>query len=230
MLELDVHGSKESDVVIIHDAALERTTNGRGRVKNRPLEELRELDAGYWFTKKDQGSYPFRGQKIKIPTLEEFLIAFPEAKAIIEIKQGRPPIVRKTLDIIRRLGREDNVLLATEKDHIMREIRKEVHKSGMSIATGFSYGEVAAFMKWVASGKKPGYVPPGQAMQIPCEYKGMGLVTEPTLQGAHELGVEMFVWTVNEVEEMKRLVRLGVDGIITDYPARLCSLLSRNGR
>ncbi len=226
LFELDVHGSKEDEVVIIHDATLARTTNGRGRVRTRHLKELKALDAGYWYTKDGGLTYPFRGQKIKISTLKEFFLAFPEAKAIIEIKQARPSIVRNVIAVVTLLGREKQVLLATEKDQIMREIRREIHKNGLAIATGFSYGEVAAFMNWLATGKEVAYAPPGQALQIPCEYAGMTLVSEQTLLAAHELGVEMFVWTVNEVEKMRRLLRLGVDGIITDHPARLRGLVS----
>lgn len=228
MLELDVHGSKEGEVVIIHDATLERTTNGRGQVRNRTLSSLKKLDAGYWFVKGERSNYPFRGRNIEIPTLEEFLTTFSEARAIIEIKQAQPSIVKKVIGTIGRLGKDDRVLLATENDDIMTEIRRELHKDGMTVATGFSYGEVAAFMNWLASGKQSAYVPPGQALQIPCEHAGMKLVTEHTLQRARELGLEMFVWTINDLEEMSRLIRLDVDGIITDYPDRLRSLLFKN--
>ncbi len=227
VVELDVHGTKEGEVVVIHDPTLERTTNGRGQVRKHKFEELRELDAGYWFTKGEGSHYPFRGQNIKIPTLEQFLTTFPEAKAIIEIKQARPSIVRKVTGTIRKLSRENSVLLATEDDRIMKEIRAELRKNGMVVASGFSYGEVAAFMNCVTAGKESAYVPPGQALQIPREYAGIKLVSEQTLRAAHELGVEMFVWTVNETAEMSELLELEVDGIITDYPARLRGLLSR---
>jgi glycerophosphoryl diester phosphodiesterase len=135
--------------------------------------------------------------------------------------------VRRVIELVRRLGREQSVLLATEKDEIMRQIRKELRKKDLRIATGFSYGEAAAFFYWVAGGKKGDLAPPGQALQIPCEYQGMTLVNEATISSAHELGVEMFVWTVNLVEEMARLLDLGVDGIITDYPSHLCELISK---
>lgn len=229
-IELDVRGTKEGEVVIIHDATLGRTTNGRGQVRRRGLKELKALDAGYWFTADGGASYPYRGQKIEIPTLEEFFLAFSKAKVIIEIKQGRPAIVKKVVETVRRLGREEQVLLATEKDPIMRDIRKELQENHLAIATGFSYGEVAAFMRWVTGGKKGPFAPLGQAFQIPCKYRGITLVSEETLNSATDLGIEMFVWTINDTEEMERLLTLGVDGIITDYPARLRDLISRKGR
>jgi glycerophosphoryl diester phosphodiesterase len=229
-VELDVRGTEEGEVVIIHDATLDRTTNGRGRVKRWKLKELKELDAGYRFTMDGGASYPYRGQKIDIPTLEEFFSTFPEAKAIIEIKQAHPPIVPKVIETVCRLGRNNRALLATENDSIMREIRNETAENNWTIATGFSHGEVAAFMHWLAGGQSGPYVPPGQAFQLPCEYGGITLVSAETLNAAHELGIEMFVWTINEIEDMEHLLRLGVDGIITDYPARLHDLLLEKRR
>lgn len=226
-IELDVRSSKDGQVVIIHDARLNRTTNGHGPVRTKSLRELKRLDAGYWLTLDSGATHPYRGQKIEIPTLEEYLLSFPKIRTIIEIKQSRPAIVKRVIELVRRLGREQSVLLATEKDGIMRQIRKELHKQDLRIATGFSYGEAAAFFYWLAGGKKDDFAPPGQALQIPCEYEGMTLVSEATITSAHELGVEMFVWTVNSVEEMKRLLDLGVDGIITDYPSSLRETISK---
>lgn len=224
-LELDVRSTEDGEVVIIHDATLRRTTNGRGRVSRLTVKEIKAFDAGYRFTPNGGISYPYRGQKIQIPTLEELFSACPTVKAIVEIKQARPPIVKNVIETVKRLGREGQILLATEKDEIMREVRSELQENGLTIATGFSYGEVVAFVRWVAAGRKGNYAPPGQALQIPCEYAGVTLVSEETVKAAHDMGVELFVWTVNDVEEMDRLLSLGVDGIITDYPARLRRLV-----
>jgi len=227
-LELDVHGTKAGDLVIIHDATLERTTNGRGQVKRQALKDLKALDAGHWFNSDGGASYPYRGQKISLPTLEEFFGALPKAKTIIEIKQERPPIVHMVIETVRRFGKDEQVLLATEKDVIMQNIRREIQENDLAIATGFSYGEVSAFMGWLARGKSGQYVPPGEALQIPCQYSGMTLVSEETVNAAHDMGVEMYVWTVNDTEEMERLLRLEVDGIITDYPDRLRDVILRH--
>ncbi|MGH7830369.1 MAG: glycerophosphodiester phosphodiesterase [Candidatus Binatia bacterium] len=225
-VEIDLQGAKDGEVIIIHDDTLERTTDGHGQVKEHSLKELKSLNAGYRFTPDNGASYPYRDQKIEIPTLEEFFSTFPKAKAIVEIKQSAPPIVKKVVQSVRRFAREGQILLATEKDEIMNEIRSELSKNSLPIATGFSYGEVAAFIRWVAAGKPAGAPPTGgQALQIPCEYNGMTLVSAETVQAAHDLGIEMFVWTVNDTDEMKRLLRLSVDGIITDYPGRLASLV-----
>ncbi|MGH7770790.1 MAG: glycerophosphodiester phosphodiesterase [Candidatus Binatia bacterium] len=226
-VELDVRGTKDGEVVIVHDATLGRTTNGRGRVSRTSLKDVKTLDAGFWFTADGGLSYPYRGLNIDIPTLDDLFLNLPEVKLIIEIKQARPSIVQKVIETVRQARKEEQVLLATEKDKVMSEIRKELQESRLPIATGFSYGEVAAFIGWVRGGKRQTFLPPGQALQIPCEYGGMTLVSDETVNAARDLGVEVFVWTVNDIQEMKRLLRLGVDGIITDYPSRLRDLIAQ---
>lgn len=224
LIELDVHATANGQVVIVHDETVDRTTDGRGRVAELSLSEIKRLDAGYRFTKDEGKTYPFRGQVIEIPTLAELFSSLPQIRAIIEIKQSHPPIVKKVIEIVRSAGKERDVLLATEEDEIMVEIRAALEDSDTPMATGFSYGEVAAFIAWLERGRAAAYRPPGQAMQLPCEFQGRTLVSGQTLAAAHDLGVEMFVWTVNEPAETQRLLDLGADGIITDYPARLRAL------
>lgn len=225
-VEFDVRGSKDGEVMIFHDATLQRTTNGRGRLHQRTVAELKTLDAGYRFSAGGEGPL-YRRRGITIPTLAEFFATFSKARAIIEIKQRRPTIVERVVETIRRFGKEEEVLLATESDLIMDEIRGTLVRAKLSIATGFAYGEVAEFFAWAASGKSGAYRPLGQAFQIPREYRGLTLVSERTIAAAHELGVEMFVWTINDSREMERLLGMGVDGIITDYPGRARRIIGR---
>lgn len=223
-IEMDLRESKEGEILIFHDVTLERTTNGRGEVQQRELKELKRLDAGYQFTLDGGLTYPYRGQQIEIPTLGEFFSTFPEVKVTMEIKQARPAFVGKLVATIKRFGREGLVLLATEKDEIMKEIRKQILEHDLAIATGFSYGEVDAFMHWIWGGLAGSFTPAGEALQVPCVYEGLRLITAETVKAAHELGLEVHAWTVNDTEEMGQLIHLGVDGIVTDYPARLRDL------
>lgn len=226
-VELDVRASSDGHVVVIHDSTLERTTNGHGRVKHLTLGELKALDAGYRFTADNGATYPYRGQNIEIPTLEELFEAFPQIRAIIELKQAHPSIVNGVIDVVCRAGKEHQALLVSEDNEIMGELREELDRRKPAIATGFCHGEVEAFMEWLAEGRSDIYRPPGQSMQLPVEYAGMTLISAQTLAAARVVGVEMFVWTVDDPAEMKRLLELGVDGIITNHPARLRTLLER---
>jgi glycerophosphoryl diester phosphodiesterase len=223
-VELDVRESKDGEILILHDATLERTTNGQGKIRQCRLKELKSLDAGYRFTFDNGLTYPYRGQNIEIPTLEEFFSAFPGVRATIEIKQVGAGFVKKLFATIRKFGREDWVLLASEEDGVMKEVRNEVRDHDLAVATGFSYGEVASFLHWVWDGRQGSFTPPGQVLLIPCTHGNWTLITEHTVRAAHDLGLEVYVWTINDVEEMERLLSLRVDGIVTDYPARLRDL------
>jgi glycerophosphoryl diester phosphodiesterase len=225
-VELDVRGSADGEIVVIHDETVNRTTDGYGAVSDLGLAALKRLDAGYRFTKDAGATYPYRGQRTEIPLLAELFSFLPEAKAIVEIKQAAPSIVKPVIETVLQAGRERDVLLATEEDRIMAEIRAELGKNAAPIATGFCYGEVAAFLGWLERGAAETYRPPGQAMQLPCEFQGRTLVSAETVQAAHALGFEMFVWTINDLDEMARLLSLGADGIISDYPGRLRALLA----
>jgi glycerophosphoryl diester phosphodiesterase len=226
-VELDVRASSDGDVVVIHDSTVERTTDGHGRVKQLTLAELKTLNAGYRFTTDGGATHPYRGRAIKIPTLKELFETFPQIRAIIELKQAHPSIVSGVIDVVCRAGKERQALLVSEDNDIMAELREELQRRKLAIATGFCHGEVEAFMEWLAEGRSDVYRPPGQSMQLPVEYAGMTLVNAQTLAAARAIGVEMFVWTVDDPAEMKRLLELGVDGIITNHPARLRALLGR---
>ena len=212
-LELDVHASCDGMIVIFHDPTLDRTTNGTGPLRQRSLYELQQLDAGYQFT-RDGHDYPYRGQGLRIPTLEALLKDFPLAYCNVEIKQADPPIVAQVVEVIRQLGAEHRVLLAAEDDTVMQEIR---HLGG-DIATSFCTGDVADFIGRVHTGNWEGYRPGGRALQIPPRFNDIELVTKESVTAAHRCGLEVHVWTINDPDEMRRLLALGVDGIISDLP------------
>ncbi|MBI3016224.1 MAG: glycerophosphodiester phosphodiesterase [Candidatus Tectomicrobia bacterium] len=220
-LETDIHASRDGRLVLLHDETLERTTNGCGPLKQCTLAELKSLDAGYGFSPDGGKSHPFRGAGLRIPTLEEFFSRFPGVKVTLEIKQAEPPIEQPLLDLVARMGRLKDVLIASEVDVIMKRVRR----LGLDVATSFSAVEVAVFVEEM---KEPASAPPpapGQALQVPPTWGGVPLVTESFVSAAHGRAVEVHVWTVNEVAEMKRLLDLGVDGIMTDFPGRLKALL-----
>jgi len=220
-LETDIHASRDGHLVLFHDESLERTTNGRGLLKECTLAELKSLDAGYRFRPDRGASHPFRGVGLRIPTLEEFFSRFPGVKVTLEMKQAEPAVEKQLLELTARLGRLEDVLIASEHDVIMKRVRR----LRADVATSFSSIEVAAFLgKRKLSPSSP-YAPPGQALQVPAQWKGVPLVTEPFIRAAHDLCIEVHVWTVNEAVEMEKLLDLGVDGIMTDFPGRLAALL-----
>ena len=221
--ELDVHASHDGYVVVSHDPTLERTTNGHGQIRKLSLAELQTFDAGYHFSSDGGQTFPFRATGVKIPTLGEILERFPTLHFTIEIKQTDPPIEELVLAEVCACGREDHVVLASEHDAVLARVRALAPE----IATSFAYAEVLDFIQRVAAYQLVGYQPPGQALQIPPVFQGIPLVTAQTVAAAHALGCEMHAWTIDEPQEMKRLLDLGVDGIMSNFPNRLLEVVRR---
>jgi glycerophosphoryl diester phosphodiesterase len=215
-LEFDVHATADGHVVVIHDSTVNRTTDGNGAVREFGLAALRRLDAGYRFTAPD-GSTPARGRGVTVPTLDEVLGGFPAIPVTIEVKPAEPCVAERVVDSVVAHGATDRVLVATARDDLIPHLRAACTAHG--IATNFAAAEVADFVRRVSEGDLAGYTPPGTALQIPPDWKGIPLITAATVAAAHGLGVEVHAWTINERAEMERLLSLGVDGIMTDIPA-----------
>ncbi|HVB82611.1 MAG TPA: glycerophosphodiester phosphodiesterase [Candidatus Binataceae bacterium] len=229
--ELDVHMTRDGVVVVSHDPELGRTCGLDAAIRDLTLAELKQADAGWSFTTTtaattataaagDDRVFPFRGRGIEVPALAEVFAAFPERRYVIEIKQSEPSLAAPLLEVIERAGMRRRVLVAGEEDAPIDEIRALAPR----LPTGFPYREIVAFMAALAPGAEP-YQPRGDALQIPPEYEGWRLVTPQSLAAAHRSGIEVHVWTVNDAAEMRAMLELGVDAIITDYPARLLALL-----
>ena len=212
-LELDVWGTRDGVVVVMHDATLERTTDGNGLVSEHTWYELRKLDAGCRCT-RDGHDFPFQDQGVPIPTLEAVLQRFPLACCVIEVKQQDPPIVEEIVRLVTQLNAQGRVLLASEYDAVIQHIRRHTD----DIVTGLAANEVADFIARVDAGNFDGYRPPGRALQVPCRFGDKELITEASVAAAHECGLEVHAWTINDRRQMESLLAIGVDGIISDVP------------
>ncbi|NLC70422.1 MAG: glycerophosphodiester phosphodiesterase [Desulfuromonadaceae bacterium] len=215
-LELDVWASRDGVVMVHHDETLFRMCGKLRRIRNLTFAEIKSCDAGWSFRDKERGR-PFRGRGITVPSLNEVFDACPQAFINIEIKQSDPPIEALVVDTVRRAGREETVLLASESDQVMERLRPLCG----AIPTGSGRGDIAAFLNWLKQGCPPGYHPLGRALQVPESYRGIPIVFPDSVAAAHAAGLEMHVWTVNRPEDMKRLLRMGVDGIMSDDPELL---------
>ena len=109
-IELDVHASEDGQMMVIHDATIERTTNGLGAVNNYSLAALQQLDAGYRFSPDDGKTLPFRASGVIIPSLQEVLSSFPHVKFTVEIKQSDPPIEEQVIAVVQECGRAGDVM------------------------------------------------------------------------------------------------------------------------
>jgi glycerophosphoryl diester phosphodiesterase len=226
VLELDVHTTADGHVVVIHDATVDRTTNGTGAVREMTLAEVKRLDAGYRFTRDSGATFPYRGAGIGIPTLEEIYDEFVDMPINVEIKGERPGIEEALWRIIEVAGGEDRTLVVSESTATIRRFREA---SGGRVATASSSVELISF--WLLShlGLSWSFKPPFQALQGPETYHGLRIVTPGFVRAAHERGLRVDVWTIDSEPDMRRLLGYGVDGIMTDRPDVLAKVLEGSG-
>ena len=219
-VELDIRASAEGEPVMIHDATLERTTDGSGPVSERSLTELGQLDAGWHWHADDGESGRWRGQGLRIPTLETILRESP-LPMVLEIKQENPALAERVGNMIIDCDRQHDALVVSFSHIVMRDYRQRFPQ----LVTGSSVRELVWFQIFARLGLARLFPPPGQVLQSRWHWRGLDQVNSTMLRRAHALGLPMHVWTINETAQMRELWRRGVDGIITDYPQRLAQIL-----
>jgi glycerophosphoryl diester phosphodiesterase len=222
MLDLDVNMTKDGALVVIHDDSVDRTTNGKGKVKDLTLEQLRGLDAGwYWPQESSEADpHPFRGQGIRIPTLEEVFKAFPKTPMTIEIKQDEPSIAKPFCEILRKDSMTDKVIIPSFVERAILEFRAACPE----VMTAMTESEVRNL---IFLGDLAGRAPQARALQVPTTAGPINLVTPGFVSFATARGLVVQPWTINDESEMRSLIRMGVHGINTDRPDLLMKVLGR---
>lgn len=228
VLEMDVHSTSDGVLVLIHDATVDRTTDGRGAIKEMSFAEIQALDAGYYWTDDDGQTYPYRGQGITVPALEEVFRAYPDMPMNIELKQQEPSIVRPFCDLVHEYEMEDKVLMATFHPEVMDEFRQTCP----DVATSMVQKEILPLWLLSKVGLEELYNPAGEAIQVPLTSTlpvlgEVDVLTEQFIEAAHQRNVQVHAWTINDPAEMERLIDKGIDGIITDRPDLLLDILVR---
>jgi glycerophosphoryl diester phosphodiesterase len=214
-LELDIHLSADRVPMVLHDATLDRTTNGSGAIAVRDLAALKELDAAYLFD--SEHDYPLRGTGITIPTLDEVYQAWPEVRLNLDLKTSGEEWA--VAEVIRANDAEHRTLVGSFVDRRISRFRRI---TGGTVAT--SAGPRTVIKLWASSRVGMTRRLPVQAYQVSDSYSGFN-VDRRLVTAVHRVGAHLHVWTVNEASEMRRLLDLGVDGIITDRPDLLNEVL-----
>lgn len=223
VLEMDVHSTADGELVLIHDDTVDRTTDGTGRVNDLTLAELRQLDAGHYWTADDGASYPYRGQGIQIATLEEVLAAFPGTRFNIEIKQKEPSIATQLCETLRRFAVAEQSLVASFHPESITEFRAACPETPTSMVES----EIRTFYVLHRLGLSSLYTPPAEAIQVPEQQGDIYILSERFVEDAHGIGLNVHAWTIDETDDMARLLARGLDGIITDRPDRMIDLLGQ---
>lgn len=207
MVEFDVRLTRDGQIVIMHDAMVDRTTNGTGFVSQLTLKEIKKLNAGTWFSPKFKGS--------KVPTLEEAIASIKgRAKFDIEIKKdphSNEAIEEKLVDeILKNNILNDTVVISFDLSSLKRIKEIEPHlKVGFLVSQ--DYGFERGLREILAIGGE----------EIHPEYFRL---TVYSVSKAHRNGVQVRTWNPNDKNEMSKLIKMGVDGIGTDFPDILRSL------
>jgi glycerophosphoryl diester phosphodiesterase len=223
MIELDVHASADGHCVVIHDSTVDRTTDGVGAVAGLTLADLQKLNAGYRFTADGGASFPFRGQGVRIPTLDEVLRSLPKTRFTVEVKAAaaQAPLFAA----IRRLNASDRVIAAGmhERDRTMF--------SDYRGAVSASSEQLRRFYVRHRLGLGRFFPPRADVVQVPETWEGRRLVTPRFVRALGDVGISVHVWTVDDPDDMRRLLGWGVEGILTDRPDVLARVLhEQHGR
>jgi len=224
VIETDVRATKDGELVVIHDESVARTTNGSGSVGALTLAELKQLDAAFRFSTDGGRTFPLRGRGVAVPTLREVFASLPEMRFNIEPKRGAPSLAAPLCRLIREQGMADRVLVASFSGTTIEEFRRECPE----VATSASTGEATSFYALHEAGLAASYSPAMQALQVPERAGALRVLTRDFVEAAHGRGLRVHAWTIDDEAEMRRLIEIGVDGVMTDFPDRLLRVLGRD--
>lgn len=211
-VETDVHATSDGVLVAFHDHTLDRVTDGRGAVGALPWDVVRRARIG--------GAEP-------VPRLDDVLGTWPDLRVNIDVKADAA--VGPTVEAVERTAAHDRVCIASFSD-----ARRGAVLRGLSrrVATSAGNGSAARFRAAAALGSRTAArraVHDVDCLQVPERYRGVRVVTAASVAAAHAVGVQVHVWTVNEPADMRRLLDLGVDGLVSDRADVLRAVLQERG-
>lgn len=218
-IECDVHLSKDGEVVVIHDDTVDRTTDASGAVSAFTAADLARMDAAWAFRDLD-GQPAFRGRGIGVPRLADALARLPGVPFVLELKGEDPAIVPPVIDVIRRSGRERDVVLGGFSHTVLTAARA----LAAGIPTSASSLEVHEAVRrgWFWLSPRPSGC---RLFQMPFHYEGRQIIRRRLTRAVRRAGMPVHAWVIDDPVEMRTLIDWGVTGLITDRPDLACALL-----
>ncbi|MET3729706.1 glycerophosphoryl diester phosphodiesterase [Fictibacillus halophilus] len=210
-IEVDLQMTKDGELIAMHDETLDRTTNGTGQVKDFTLEEIKQLDAGSWFNEKypEQAKAEYEG--LQVPTLEEVFETFGKnANYYIETKSPEvyPGMEQKLVDVVNEYGiNKDKLLVQSFSSESLLKMNEIDHSVKLVQLLDYT---------------SPAELTDKEVQSIKQYAMGIGpnsdMIDQEYVQKAVQNGLEIHPYTVNEKEEMQKLIDWGVTGIFTNFP------------
>ncbi|MFD1214109.1 glycerophosphodiester phosphodiesterase [Arthrobacter sp. GCM10027362] len=210
-LETDVRSSADGVLMVFHDATLDRITDATGPISARTAAQLRQVRIG--------GAEP-------IPTMEELLAEWPDVKLNVDVKDKAGSAL--LAELIERHSAHDRVLVTSFSDRRRLAVFRTLSRPAASSGGVVSLTALAALGRLGLS-RTLGRAARMQAVQVPVSYRRYPVVTPAFVRRCHRAGLAVHVWTVNERQEMDRLLDLGVDGIMTDRADLLAEAMQERG-
>ena len=214
VLEMDVHVTRDGHLIVAHDETAQRIAAVDAPWSALDLADVRRLDAGWGFVAPD-GTRPFAGRGVGVPTLEEVVDAFPGVRLNVDLKRGERAL-DVALALVRRKQIEDRITLASFHLGTLIALRRR----GYGGETSLSRGELASLLSMPAMLWRQ--LPfTGTAAQVPVSQGAIRFDRAPFIAKCHSLGLRVDFWTVDDLATAERLLALGADGIMTNNPAAL---------
>lgn len=229
MFEYDVHITKDGYLVASHDPTVDRITDGTGVINDLTLAEIKAFDAGAKFVDAE-GEKPYVGKQVKLATVEEIFEAFPNMRAVIELKDDNRPelyeaMIQEMWRLIQKYAMEDKVCIGSF-DHKINQRFKEVSQGRVAIGAGSSEAVrylVPMLLRLNGLAKTDAH-----SFQLPIKQLGLDLTQRNIIAGTRAKGMDIYYWTINDEETMLALIAKGVDGIMTDNPVLLEQVLNQS--
>ncbi|WP_042346092.1 glycerophosphodiester phosphodiesterase [Bacillus massiliigorillae] len=208
-IELDVQLSKDGEVVVIHDEQLDRTTNGKGNVKDYTLQELKSLDASYKF--------PQSNTSVQIPTLEEVFIMLLNNSMILNIELKNsvflyPGLEEKVISLIKQYNLQDRIILSSFNHYSL----VYCYRLAPDIETAPLYRD-GLYMPWVYA----------KAIHAKAIHPSIKAAPNEIIKASMAAGVAVRPYTINSEEQMRMLFKINCSAIFTDYPQKAISLKNK---
>ncbi|MEF3303472.1 glycerophosphodiester phosphodiesterase [Paenibacillus sp. GYB003] len=204
-IELDVHLSKDGEIIVCHDATIDRTTDRKGAIHELTVEELKKADAGRWFDERFEGE--------RLPLLEEVFDLVPPAVEInVEIKAGVGDIVPALIRLMRRKDRLAGVFVSSFDFDILERLKEQEPEARIGLLYNIRMKNQYRMAQLLD----------GPVYSL---HPHWSRLDEQNVRAATERGLRVYPWTVNKEDDMRKMIACGVSGIITDYPGRLKRLL-----